>query len=66
VHGMRTLPAFRGRGCARSILAAFASEARRRDVARAFLQVEQGNEKAQALYRRAGLADAWSYEYWKR
>jgi hypothetical protein len=35
-------------------------EARRRDVERAFLQVEQGNEKAQALYRRAGLADAWS------
>jgi ribosomal protein S18 acetylase RimI-like enzyme len=66
VHGMRTLPAFRARGCARSILSAFGREARDRGVERAFLQVEQGNEKAQALYRRAGLGDAWVYEYWKR
>lgn len=65
VHGMRTLPAFRGRGLAASILAALANQARRRGLTRAYLQVEAANEKAQALYRRAGFETAWAYEYWR-
>lgn len=65
VHGMRTLPRFRGAGCASAILAALAQEAGRRGVDRVFLQVEQGNARAQALYARAGFAPAWTYEYWR-
>lgn len=63
IHGMRTLPAFRGRGLAGSILAALAREALARGIERAFLQVEQGNP-ARRLYARAGFGEAWVYEYW--
>ncbi len=66
VHGMRTAPAWRGRGLAGRILAALAGAAMARGVARCFLQVEEGNATAQALYRRAGFVPAWSYEYWRR
>ncbi|HYF19948.1 MAG TPA: GNAT family N-acetyltransferase [Ramlibacter sp.] len=66
IHGMRTLPAWRGRGLASSILAALAREAQRRGITRAFLQVEQANAPAQSLYRRAGFGPAWTYEYWRR
>lgn len=65
IHGMRTAPAFRGRGLASRILAALAAEAHRRGIARAFLQVEERNP-AQALYARAGFATAWVYAYWQR
>ena len=64
VHGMRTDQAFRGRGLAGRVLAALAEEAARRDLDNTFLQVEAGNEAAQALYRRAGFTTAWRYEYW--
>ncbi len=66
VHGMRTLVPFRGRGFASQILGALAREAQRRDMARAFLQVESANTAAQALYRRAGFSLAWEYAYWSR
>ncbi len=66
VHGMRTAPAWRGRGMAGRILAALAEAAMARGVARCFLQVEEGNAAAQALYRRAGFVPAWSYEYLRR
>jgi N-acetylglutamate synthase len=65
IHGMRTAPGWRGRGLASSILVALAREAQRRGIGRAFLQVEQANEVAQSLYRRAGFAAAWCYEYWR-
>lgn len=65
VHGMRTVPAFRGRGLAGSILARFAREASARGIGRIFLQVEEGNRAARSLYARAGFADAWTYDYWK-
>ena len=64
VHGMRTLPAYRGQGMAGGILKAIAQEAISRGLGRAFLQVEAGNAGAQALYRRLGFAPAWSYAYW--
>lgn len=66
IHGMRTLPAVRGRGLARAILGTLAREAQARGFTRAFLQVEEGNVPARALYRRAGLKDAWAYAYWAR
>ena len=66
VHGMRTAQTHRGRGLASSILQALAREAQRRQIERVFLQVEAANDKAQALYRRAGFATAWVYEYWRR
>ena len=64
VHGLRTLPAARRQGAAGSILAAFARQARERGIARAFLQVEEGNAPARALYARLGFATAWRYRYW--
>jgi len=64
VHGMRTLPAQRKQGSARRILAAFAQEARARGLARAFLQVEEGNAPARSVYASLGFATAWRYRYW--
>jgi GNAT superfamily N-acetyltransferase len=65
LHAMRTAPAARGQGLARALLAALGREAAARGYERAMLQVEAGNEPALSLYRRAGFADAWSYEYWR-
>ncbi len=65
VHGMRTLPGYRGRGMAGGILAAFGRLAMQRGVQRTYLQVEAANNGAQALYRRAGFTTAWAYEYWR-
>ena len=65
VHGMRTAAPWRGRGFAAAILGALGQEAVQRGIARAFLQVESSNT-AQSIYRRAGFADAWSYDYWRR
>lgn len=65
-HGMRTHPAQRGRGHAGAILATLAEEARRRGMARMFLQVEQGNHPALSLYARLGFRTTWSYDYWSR
>lgn len=66
VHGMRTLPAQRGRGHATRIIHALQREARERGLARMFLQVEQGNAAARSLYARLGFEDAWAYRYWKK
>jgi N-acetylglutamate synthase len=66
VHGMRTSPAYRGRGMASRILAALAAEAQHRGVERVYLQVEGANTRAQALYGRAGFSMAWAYEYWSK
>lgn len=66
VHGMRTAPAWRGRGMAGRILAALADAAMARGLARCFLQVEAGNSAALSLYRRAGFETIWSYAYWRR
>ena len=66
VHGMRTRPAFRGRGLARRLLPAMGNEALRRGIGQAFLQVETGNDAARALYARCGFEAAWRYAYWQR
>jgi GNAT superfamily N-acetyltransferase len=66
IHGMRTLPAHRGKGLAGRILATLADAARARGLERVFLQVEEGNTAALALYRRAGFTTAWRYHYWRK
>ena len=65
VHGMRTLPAQRGQGHASGVLRALAQAAAAQGVARAYLQVEQDNIGAQAVYRRLGFGEAWVYHYWR-
>ncbi|WP_457282757.1 GNAT family N-acetyltransferase [Polaromonas sp. P5_D5] len=64
VHGMRTDPAHRGKGLAGRVLAAMAEAAMQRGIERVFLQVEEGNAAARALYRRAGFETVWRYDYW--
>lgn len=63
---MRTDQASRGRGLAGRVLAGLADAAIHRGMERSFLQVEDGNASALALYRRAGFETAWYYEYWRR
>jgi N-acetylglutamate synthase len=66
VHGMRTAAVLRGRGLAGRVLAALAGVAIERSIAQVFLQVEEANTGAQALYRRAGFQTAWRYHYWRQ
>jgi GNAT superfamily N-acetyltransferase len=65
VHGMRTAPGHRRRGLAVCLLAALGRQARSWGLDPVFLQVEESNTPALALYQRAGLATAWAYEYWR-
>ena len=65
VHGMRTVASQRGRGLAARVLAGIAQAALDRGVRRVFLQVEEANDAARSLYRRAGFATAWRYRYWR-
>ena len=64
VHGMRTAAARRGRGHAGRVLAALGAEAARRGLDKVFLQVEEDNAPARALYARKGFEAAWRYRYW--
>ncbi|HEY0887231.1 MAG TPA: GNAT family N-acetyltransferase [Ramlibacter sp.] len=66
VHGMRTLPAQRGRGLASAVLAALGQAAHERGIERCFLQVQQDNAAACSLYAARGFATAWGYAYWKK
>lgn len=66
IHGMRTLPAHRGRGLAGAVLSALAQAAAARGIERCFLQVEAHNAAARSLYAARRLATAWGYTYWKK
>ncbi|MES2947239.1 MAG: GNAT family N-acetyltransferase [Pseudomonadota bacterium] len=66
IHGMRTLPHWRGKGLAARVLAGLADAATERSLERVFLQVEEQNTSALALYRRAGFSPVWRYHYWHR
>lgn len=66
IHGMRTVTTARGQGLAASILQGLAQTAVQNQYQRAFLQVEEGNLAALALYRRAGFTTAWRYHYWRK
>lgn len=66
VHGMRTLPAHRGRGLASAVLAALGRAAHERGIDRCFLQVQQDNAAACSLYAARGFTTAWGYAYWQK
>ncbi|MFM6993057.1 MAG: GNAT family N-acetyltransferase [Rhodoferax sp.] len=63
IHGMRTRPEAQGMGLASKILSGLATHAR--GTERVFLQVEASNAVALGLYRKAGFATAWRYQYWR-
>lgn len=48
-------PAAQRRGCARALLSAICSAARAAGIRRLFLEVDEGNAAASALYRAAGF-----------
>lgn len=65
VQCMATLPMYRGRGAASAILASLASGAAQAAVERLYLAVQADN-RAVALYERAGFSAVHTYEYLAR
>ncbi len=63
VFGMATLPEARGKGAARSLLAALAGWAGAHEAERMYLQVERDNVPALRLYERAGFDEICRYHY---
>jgi ribosomal protein S18 acetylase RimI-like enzyme len=56
-------PAHRRRGLARTLTGALAAQAAARGAAHLYLQVEDGNAAARALYHRLGFTDHHGYHY---
>jgi len=56
VHDLAVLPAYRGRGIARQLLAAAEAKARALDCCKLTLEVQENNHRARRLYARAGFA----------
>jgi GNAT superfamily N-acetyltransferase len=63
VFSMATLPAARGQGVARTVLAALAAWAGAHGADRMYLQVEHDNAPALRVYRRAGFRAVCGYHY---
>jgi ribosomal protein S18 acetylase RimI-like enzyme len=66
VMGMRTAPAFRRKGLARRIFRALGAYASAAGARHGYLQVEQANAAAIALYEAEGFATAYRYRYWAK
>ena len=66
IFGMRTDPDFRRRGLARRVLGALLAEAAGLGARAAYLQVEDANTAAVALYAARGFSTAYRYRYWTR
>jgi ribosomal protein S18 acetylase RimI-like enzyme len=64
--GMRTAPAFRRRGLARRLFRTLAAFAQGAGASRGYLQVDDDNASAIALYRAEGFVPAYLYRYWSR
>lgn len=63
LFGMATLPGARGRGAARSLLAALAEWAGGHRADQMYLQVERDNLPAVRLYERTGFREVCGYHY---
>jgi GNAT superfamily N-acetyltransferase len=63
VFGMATLADARGKGAARSVLAALADWAGAHQADHMYLQVERDNSRALRLYERAGFSEICRYHY---
>jgi GNAT superfamily N-acetyltransferase len=63
VFSMLTLPDRRGRGLGAAVLGAIARFARERGAGELYLQVEEENAAARALYARAGFVTRYRYHY---
>jgi len=61
VYVMRTTPSARRRGHGRRVLRGIADWALARGASRLYLQVDESNVAAQALYARAGFREAYRY-----
>ena len=57
VHDLAVLPAFRGRGVGRALLAAIDDRARARGCAKVTLEVREDNARARGLYQAHGFRD---------
>ena len=63
IFGMFVQPDARRRGIATALLGTIASEAQNVEATRCYLQVEQDNPAAQALYSGLGFTPEYSYHY---
>jgi GNAT superfamily N-acetyltransferase len=65
INLMRTHSDYRRKGYAARILGALAHWADEQGAAQLYLQVEEVNAPARALYAKAGFADAYSYRFYR-
>lgn len=63
ITAVHTLAACRRRGVARALMAGLTAWAGVQGAARLYLQVEEGNRAAQALYAQLGFGVAYAYHY---
>ncbi|WP_239373867.1 GNAT family N-acetyltransferase [Frankia sp. Cj5] len=63
VYSMATIPAARGRGAARAVLAGLVTWATDAGASRAYLQVEQTSTAARHLYAALGFQPVYRYSY---
>jgi ribosomal protein S18 acetylase RimI-like enzyme len=66
VIGMRTSPAFRRQGLARRVFRTLTHFAAGQGATRGYLQVDEGNTTAIALYESEGFEAAYLYRYWAK
>jgi len=66
VMGMRTAPQFRRRGLARRVFRALLAHAASAGAVRGYLQVDETNLTAIALYEAEGFETAYRYQYWTK
>ena len=66
IMGMRTAPAFRRRGLARRIFRTLTAFAASSGARQGYLQVDEDNASAIALYEAEGFVSKYLYRYWVR
>ena len=66
IMGMRTSPSFRRQGLARRIFRTLTAAAAKSGARRGYLQVEEGNASAIALYEAEDFASKYRYRYWMK